>query len=174
VLGEPLPWVALLVQALATDAQGTPAEAQALRAEAMEQASAVPGTLDDQGFEWIADADARLGPVCEAMIGGHYYWVPFERIRSLTVEAPTDLRDVVWTPAQLVLANGGEMAALLPSRYPGSDADPDSQIRLARKTEWEEVQPGIFQGRGQRMLATDSSEYPLLNIRRIELRPEKG
>src|SRR5262245_2077901 len=174
VLGEPLPWVALLVQALASDAQGATAEAQALRAEAMEQASAIPGTIDDQGFEWIADADSRLGPVCEVMIGGRYYWVPFERIRSLAVEAPTDLRDVVWIPAQLVLANGGEMAALLPARYPGSDADPDSQIRLARKTEWEEVHPGIFHGRGQRMVTTDSSEYPLLNIRRIELRPENG
>jgi type VI secretion system protein ImpE len=174
VLGEPLPWVALLVQALAAGTHGGTAETQALRAEAVEQAQAVPGTIDGQEFEWIADADARLGPVCEAMIGGRYYWVPFERIRSLSMEAPTDLRDVVWTPAQLILANGGEAAALLPARYPGSEADPDGLIRLARKTEWEEVEPGIFHGRGQRMFTTDSSEYPLLNIRRIELRGEKG
>ena len=136
----------------------------------MEQAQAVPGSIDGQAFEWIADADPRLGPVCEAIIDGRYYWVPVERIRSLALEPPTALRDVVWMPGQLVLANGGEAAALLPVRYPGSESDADSQIRLARKTEWDEVSPETFQGRGQRMFATDAGEYALLNVRRIELR----
>jgi type VI secretion system protein ImpE len=174
VLGEPLSWVALLLQALAATTQGKHAEAKALRAEALEQARAVPGTIDDQAFEWIADADPRLGPVCEAMIDGRYYWVPFERIRSVALQAPSDLRDFVWMPAQLVLANGGEVAALLPSRYPGSEADPDGGIRLARKTEWDEVAPETFHGRGQRMLATDAGEYPLLNVRRLELTPTEA
>jgi type VI secretion system protein ImpE len=170
LLGEPLPWMALLLQALAASAQGRHTEARRVRADALEQAQAVSGTVDGQEFEWIADADPRLGPVCEAVIDGSYYWVPFERIRSLGLEAPSDLRDFVWIPANLVFTNGGETAALLPSRYPGSEADPDGQIRLARKTEWDEVAPEIFHGRGQRMLTTDSSEYALLNVRRIELK----
>jgi type VI secretion system protein ImpE len=170
LLGEPLPWVALLLQALAASAQGAHAEAKKLRADALEQARALPGTIDGQEFEWIADADARLGPVCEAVIEGRYYWVPFERIRSVVLETPSDLRDFVWVPAQLGLANGGEAAALLPTRYPGSEADPDSLIRLARKTEWDEVASDTFHGRGQRMLATDGNEYPLLNVRRVEMR----
>jgi type VI secretion system protein ImpE len=174
VMGEPLPWVALLVQALAAGTRGGAAEAQALRAQAVEQARAVPGTIDGQPFEWIADSDVRLGPVCEAVIEGRYYWVPFERIRSLSLEAPADLRDVVWMPAQLVFANGGEAAALLPVRYPASESDPDGQIRLSRKTEWDEVAPETFHGRGQRMLTTDASEYSLLNVRRIELAGAEG
>ena len=109
--------------------------------------------------------------MCEAIIDGRYYWVPFERIRSVTLEAPSDLRDVVWMPAQLALANGGEAAALLPARYPGlGGGPPTAQIRLARKTEWDEVAPETFHGRGQRMFATDPGEYALLNVRRIELR----
>jgi type VI secretion system protein ImpE len=168
VLGEPLPWVALLFQALA--AGGRAAEVKALRADALEQAHPVPGTIDGHEFDWIADADPRLGPVVEAVIDGRYYWVPFERIRSIAIEAPSALRDVVWTPATLVLSNGGETAALLPARYPGSEADADGLIRLARRTEWDEVAPETFHGRGQRMLATDSEEYGLLNVRRIELR----
>ena len=48
-------------------------------------------------------------PVCEAMIDGRYYWVPFERIRSVALQAPSDLRDFVWMPAQLVLANGSAL-----------------------------------------------------------------
>jgi len=169
MLGEPLAWVALLLQALAADAQGRPAEAKALRANALEDAQAVSGTVDGEAFEWIADADSRLGPVCEALIHGRYYWVPFERIRLLVLEAPSDLRDVLWVPAHLGLANGGEAAALLPARYPGSESHPDGLIRLGRKTEWNEVGPEVFHGRGQRMLATDSNEYALLSIRRVEL-----
>lgn len=169
VLGEPLPWVALLFQALSVAAQGRAAEATALRSEALEKASAVPGTIDGQAFEWIADGDSRLGPVCEAIVDGRYYWVPFERLRSVTLEAPADLRDVLWMPAKLGLANGGEATALIPARYPGSEADGDGLIRLSRKTEWDEVAPDTFHGRGQRMFATNEGEHALLSVRRIEL-----
>jgi type VI secretion system protein ImpE len=169
ILGEPLPWVALLLQGLAEAAQGRAAAAAALRSEALEKAQAVPGTIDGETFDWIADADSRLGPVCEAVIDGRYYWVPFERLRSVALEAPSDLRDVVWIPARLGLANGGEASALIPARYPGSEADGDNLIRLARKTEWDEVASDTFHGRGQRMFATPTGEYALLSVRRIEL-----
>jgi type VI secretion system protein ImpE len=169
VLGEPSPWVALLLQALTLEAQGRRGEARTLRADALEQAPAVAGTIDGEAFEWIADADSRFGPVCEAVIEGRYYWVPFERLRSVALEAPSDLRDIVWMPAQLGLANGGQAAALIPARYPGSESDKDGLIRLARKTEWDEVGPETFHGRGQRMFATDVSEHALLSVRRIEL-----
>jgi type VI secretion system protein ImpE len=169
ILGEPLPWLALLLQALSEAAHGRGAAATALRAEALEKAQAVAGRIDGESFEWLADADSRLGPVCEAVIDGRYYWVPFERIRSIALEAPSDLRDVVWMPARLGLANGGETAALIPARYPGSGADRDSLIRLGRKTEWDEVAPDTFHGRGQRMFATPGGEYALLSVRHIEL-----
>jgi type VI secretion system protein ImpE len=169
IMGEPLPWVALLLQGLTEAAQGRGAAAAALRAEALEKAQAVAGTIDGETFDWIADADSRLGPVCEAVIDGRYYWVPFERLRVVALEAPSDLRDVVWMPARLTLANGGETAALIPARYPGSEADGDSLIRLGRKTEWDEVSPETFHGRGQRMFATPGGEYALLSVRRIDL-----
>lgn len=169
IMGEPLHWVALLLQGLSEAAQGRGAAAAALRAEALEKAQAVSGTIDGEAFEWIADADSRLGPICEAIIDGRYYWVPFERLRSVALEAPSDLRDVVWMPAQLRLANGGETAALIPARYPGSETDGDGRIRLSRKTEWDEVMPETFHGRGQRMFATQAGEYALLSVRRIEL-----
>ena len=170
MLGEPLPWAALLLQALSAAAQGKSGDATALRGEALEQATAIPGNVDGQAFEWIADADSRVGPMCEAVIDGKYYWVPFERIRSIALEVPSDLRDFLWMPARLALVNGGDTAALLPARYPGSESSPDGLIQLGRKTEWEETAPETFHGRGQRMLATDADEYALLNVRLIELR----
>lgn len=170
MLGEPLPWVALLLQALSAEAHGKRREAKVLRGEAVEQANPVPGSIDGQAFEWIADADSRLGPICEAVIDGKYYWVPFERIRSIALEAPSDLRDFLWMPAHLGLVNGGDTAALLPARYSGSESSSDGLIQLGRKTEWKEVAPETFHGLGQRMLTTDADEYPLLNVRLVELR----
>ena len=40
--------------------------------------------------------------------------------------------------------------------------------RLARKTEWQELPQGTFVGSGQRILATDEGEYPLLQCRLID------
>jgi len=171
VMGEPPPWLGLLLQSLAAEAQGRVTEAGTVRAQALEDAVPVPGTIDGKPFEWIADADSRIGPVCEAIIDGRYYWVPFERIASLILEAPSDLRDVVWARVQLRLTNAGEIAALIPARYPGSETDAHAAIRLARRTEWTEVSAGVFHGRGQRMLATEAGEFSLLDVRRIDLMP---
>ncbi|MBL9031145.1 MAG: virulence protein SciE type [Phycisphaerae bacterium] len=168
ILGEPQQWVGSMVQACEHDATGEHAAAAALRASALEAAPAVPGTVDDLPFEWIADADERLGPIVEAIIDGRYYWIPFQNIKTLALDAPADLRDLVWTPATFMWANGGEAVGLIPARYPGSEASPDDAIRLARRTDWSQG-PGPVCGLGQRLFATDAGEYPILQVRRISL-----
>ena len=47
----------------------------------------VSGKLDGQAFEWIADADSRLGPVLEACVNGRYYWVPLPRLSRVDVRS---------------------------------------------------------------------------------------
>ena len=42
----------------------------------------------------------RLGPVCEAILNGKYYWIPFERLSRVDIEAPSDLRDLIWAPVE--------------------------------------------------------------------------
>jgi type VI secretion system protein ImpE len=172
ILGEPLPWVALLMEALAVEVKGKPAEAATLRAQAFDEAPAMRGSLNGEAFAWIADGDSRLGPVCEAIVDGRYYWIPFERMATLVFDKPDDLRDYVWMPAHLELANGGEVAALMPTRYPGSESDKDELIRFGRKTTWDEIGPETFHGRGQRMFATDTGEHAIMGVERIELSAE--
>ena len=104
----------------------------------------------------------------EAVVLGRYWWIPVSRIRRMHVEPPTDLRDLVWIPVHFEWANGGEGYGLVPTRYPGSEAVDDDAIRLARRTEWREPAAGIFHGLGQRMLATDAADYPILEVRRVE------
>jgi len=171
VLGQPKEWVALLVQALQSDAGGDRASAQALREQAFEQAEVTAGTLDGQPFEWICDADSRLGPVLEAIVNGRYCWVPFGALSRVQIEAPEDLRDLVWVPAHLSFPNGGESVALIPSRYPGSTMWEDERVWMSRRTEWVALSTEQFAGAGQRVLATDAGEQALLDVRSIELRP---
>lgn len=169
VLGQPAEWVALLVQALQAQASGDLTGAQALRDQALEQAPPTAGTLDGQAFEWICDADSRLGPVLEAVVNGRYCWVPFTALRRVQIEAPRDLRDLVWTPAHLAFPNGGESIALIPTRYVGSTVLQDERIWMARRTEWQPLGSEHFAGLGQRVFATEAGERALLDIRSIEL-----
>ena len=170
VFGEPPEWIGSLVQALELFGRGEYKAAAALRAEAFDAAPTSSGKLNGESFEWIADADERLGPVLEVILEGHYYWIPFCRIRKIFIEPATDLRDLVWIPAQFVWENGGQASGHIPTRYAGTEQSADGLLKLARKTQWE-MRGEINVGLGQRILATDASEYPLLEVRTIELGP---
>lgn len=171
VFGRPQAWVAWLAEALQADGRGDGAAARDLRTRALDAAAETGGSLDGQPFDWIADADSRLGPVLEAVINGRYCWVPFDALTKVSLEAPADLRDLVWAPAHLGLTNGGETVALLPVRYAGSASSEDAALQLARRTEWIELAAGQYRGLGQRLLATSTVETGLLEIREIALAP---
>jgi type VI secretion system protein ImpE len=169
VFGEPEQWLALLIESLLLAGRGERTKSEEYRLQAFDEAEASGGEIDGQPFTWISDADSRLGPVLEAVINGRYYWVPFSRLSRMTMEAPEDLRDMVWMPAQLQFENGGESVALIPTRYQGSDAADDGLIALARKTLWEEVAPDNHHGLGQRIIATDAGDLPLMEIRSLSI-----
>lgn len=174
IFGEPETWLALLIESLLTVGQGDQQAAETLRREAFDLAPASSGTINGQAFAWLADADMRLGPVCEAVINGRYYWLPFARLSRIVLEQPADLRDVVWMPAHFEFSNGGASVGVIPTRYPGSETDADPLIRLARKTDWEEVSAGVFRGSGQRTLTTDQGDFPLMDVREITLATSDG
>ncbi len=166
ILGQPEPWMSLLVEANRVLASGKPEEAAGLRDDAFDQAPTTSGMIDGQAFEWIADADPRLGPMLESMVDGKYYWIPFHRLKTLDIEPPADLRDQVWMPARFVWTNGGESFGFVPTRYPGSETAEDPALALSGRTEWRE-KGAWFLGLGQRMLTTDAGEYALMDVRQI-------
>ena len=168
VFGEPAEWMALMVHALELTAHGKFEEARNLRDKALEGAPVMPGRIDGQPFEWLADADSRLGPVLEAIVNGRYYWIPFSRLQEVRIEKPCDLRDIAWTPAHLTFENQGTAVALIPTRYPGSETAADARLVMSRGTEWIERPGSTFLGLGQRLLVTDQGEYGLMDVRLIE------
>lgn len=135
IFGQPTPWLALMLEALKLDAAGDHARADATRAQALDAAPACAGAIDGQRFDWIADADQRLGPVVEAIINGRYFWVPMQRIARIELDAPTDLRDTVWTAASFTWTNGGETVGLIPTRYVDTLSSTEGALLLARRTE---------------------------------------
>ncbi len=171
VFGEPQEWIALMIEALKALAAGQADRAADLRARAFEAAPAVSGTLNDEAFEWIADADMRLGPLLEVVVNGRYFWMPFDAISSVAFEDPADLRDLVWTPATLTLANGGEVVGLIPTRYAGTAERGDAAEKLARSTTWTDAGAETFVGLGQRLFTTDQGDTALMDVRTLTLGP---
>ncbi|NIF81452.1 virulence protein SciE type [Paraburkholderia sp. Cy-641] len=169
IFGEPTGWLALLVEALRLEAAGDAGAAAAARAQALEEAPATAGTLNGEPFAWLADADNRLGPTLETVLNGRYYWIPFDRIKRIVIEPPSDLRDRVWMPAIFTWANDGQAAGLIPARYPGTLAHPDRALWLAQLTDWSSDDPATARPVGQRMFASEANDYALFDVRTIEL-----
>ena len=169
ILGEPQEWMALLVHGNALAACGKMREAREIIDRALEKAPDVSGTINGHPFEWIGDFDSRMGSVLEAIVEGHYYWVPFNRIARIEISRPADLRDIVWIPTSFVWTNGGEAAGFIPVRYSESESSADGAIRMAGKTEWRDAGEGFYFGLGQRMFTTDTDEYPLLETQTVML-----
>ncbi len=139
------------------------------RAEA--SSGPLTGTLNGASFEFLEDADPRVGPRLEVFAAGTYVWVPYAQILSIQIQPPKVLRDLLWAPALVRLGPGmkgkdlGQV--LLPVLAPFSHQHADESVRLGRQTVWtEEDGEGIpF---GQKLLQVDEEEIPLLDVRDVQ------
>ncbi len=130
----------------------------------------VSGTLNGDPFEDLRDADPRIGPRLEVIVGGRYTWLPLEHVASLTMEPPAKLRDLFWAPGELQAGEalggyGGD--ALFPALTPLAWQHPDEAVRLGRVTEWIELDSGEERPVGQKMLLVDGEDFPLLEVREL-------
>ena len=169
IFGEPEEWIALMVEAMKANVAGQPEQAADTRARAFDAAPTVSGRINGEAFEWIADADMRLGPLLEIVVNGRYFWMPFTSIAKAKFEDPIDLRDAVWTPAEIKLANGGDIVALIPTRYAGTVAEGSDAEKLARATQWKDVGADTYVGLGQRLLTTNLGDTALMDVRMLEM-----
>lgn len=170
-------WMADLAGALRLAASGEGGAAEALEASDAAREAALAQVPDTPGisnlvpaFQWIADADSRLGPVCEVVLIGAYRWLAFDDIRSLTKAAPERLLDLVWGEVDIVLRDGTSLKGYMPMRYPVHEGDRDALL-MARETVWHDAgRTGVY-GRGQKMWMTDAGDMPLLDLRACRFGP---
>jgi type VI secretion system protein ImpE len=169
IFGEPQAWAELMIKALQVEVSGDLQMAAQIRSEALEKAPETAGKIDGESFDWICDADSRLGPVLEACINKKYYWIPWDAIKSIVFHPPSDLRDLVWAPVEFVWSNQDKAKGHVFVRYPGTDKADNYQLKLSRLTQWEEKHENQFHGLGQKIFTTGQKDYSLLDIRSLEL-----
>jgi type VI secretion system protein ImpE len=168
VMGEPEEWIGSLIKSNELAAKGQFEAAGELREKAFEGAQPVAGTINGEAFEWLGDADARLGPVIEIILNGQYKWLPIHQIQSMTLGEPAELLDLVWAQTEFTWTNGGQGVGFIPVRYPGTEAAGDEAMLLSRKTDWKAVEEGFEFGLGQREISTNEADYALLDVREIK------
>jgi type VI secretion system protein ImpE len=133
----------------------------------------VAGALNGKAFQSLSDADPRIGARLEVLAAGGYLWIPFEHLASVQIAPPRRLRDLLWAPAMVRVSPGlkgrelGEV--LLPVMSPLSWRHPDDQVRLGRLTVWEQDEEGNQIPYGQKLLLVDGEEFPLLEVRTLEI-----
>lgn len=137
----------------------------------------VRGTLNGKPFESLEDADPRIGPRLEVFAAGDYMWLPMAHLASIRMEAPKRLRDLLWVPA--IVRTGPELKdselgeVLVPALSPFSWKHSDDAVRLGRATVWEAGEGGEEVPYGQKMLLVDGEEFPLLEVRTLEIASDK-
>ena len=116
----------------------------------------------------LNDSHDLLGPFLELVIDNHYAWVPWESIQSLTIPEPRYLRNTVWTPASLSLHSGDQGQVLIFSLYVDSHLH-EEDIKLGHRTIWEQDPAGFTIAYGQKVIATEERDWPILEIRSVEV-----
>lgn len=185
-------WMQYMAQALEHNAQGSVQQADACRTQGLEQAPQLRGScqwekqengqrtrsLAQQSFEWLADSDTRLGPICEVIASGAYRWLAFADIAHVRLKPPQTPLDLVWMPAQLQLqANpdgtaGPKLHVFIPARScwlkpPQAPTPKEQLLLLGALTVWEDVgETGVF-AHGQKTWMSAGFDWPLLDIREI-------
>lgn len=133
----------------------------------------VRGRLNGEPFEWLEDADPRIGARLELFLGGQYNWLPLEHLKSVRMEPPERLRDLLWATASIEAGDALDGAdfgeALIPALTPLAARHSDDLVRLGRATEWIDLDSGLQAPVGGKMLLVDDEEFPLLEVRELEI-----
>ncbi|MBV9504958.1 MAG: hypothetical protein JO323_08135 [Acidobacteriia bacterium] len=165
------PYTRLHLEAINRVREGRYDEALNVLEEAAAATPATSGSINDTHFDNLSDADDLIGPFLELIVSGTYSWVPWEAVRSVTTAPPRNLRDLIWLPANVELVLGPLGDVFLPALYTNSYLHADTGVKLGRMTEWRSDVPGLALAVGQKLLMADEQEWPLLNIRQLEIQP---
>jgi type VI secretion system protein ImpE len=134
---------------------------------AEEERPAFAGSIGDRKFADFRDYDDFFGPVLELIVQDKYTWLPLEQVNQLEIDAPSQLRDLIWSPATIQTPDK-ELRAFIPNLYVDSSLEDDQQIRLGRMTDWKQIGEDVYRGAGLRVFAVDGEEKPILQVRSLK------
>jgi type VI secretion system protein ImpE len=132
------------------------------------------GRLGQESFGEFRDSDDALAPVLEVFARGTYYWAPWEDIQYLDVPPPRCVRDLLWAPAKIALAQGILGKVYLPVLYPGSAGQADDLVRLGRKTSWVDAGCGLTRGAGLKTFLVDDALRTIFELQDLHFDAPAG
>jgi type VI secretion system protein ImpE len=138
------------------------------RLQSVESYATLHALLNGSEVQELNESHDLLGPFLELIIDNHYAWVPWESIQCLTIPEPRYLRNTVWTPASLSLHSGDQGQVLVFSLYVDSHLH-EEDIKLGRRTIWEQDPAGFTIAYGHKVIATGERDWPILEIRSVEV-----
>lgn len=159
----------LMMEATLALHEGDREDAAKLAEEAEAKRPRAPGCMGEIHFDDFRDLDDLLGGALEVLTStGQYYWVPVGRIIQIEFSPPQRLRDLLWRPAHMAVANGPEGEVFIPALYASPNPEHlDPRLRLGRATEWSKEGPP-FRGAGQRMLLVGDEAVPVMQIEALQ------
>ena len=134
----------------------------------------VRGVVDGRPFNGVRDLDDRVADVLEVLTStGKYFWIPWSQVRSIELQKPTRLRDLVWRQANLDVADGPSGVVYIPATYAASAAETSGLARLGRETSWVE-EKGLMRGVGLRTLLVGEEDLSLAEFSVLSFAEAQG
>ncbi len=161
---DPPEYVLWHLQAINRLREGNLSEANELLEKSAEHRSDVFATIGESASAAFQDCDDLLAPVLELIVLRDYVWLPLEQVRELEIMKPERPRDLIWIPVRLVLQDDSQRRGYMPVLYPGTHQHPDDQVKLGRKTDWQETDDGPVRGVGQKMFLHGEDAISLLEL----------
>src|ERR1044072_8573742 len=167
-LTEPPEYVDWQLSAINNFRLGNLQEARTFLARAEQARPAFKGTADGQPFEDFRDFNDFVAPVFELIVKNQYVWLPIEHVRSIEIQPPKNLRDLLWTPVTVESIDGTVGEVYIHALYCGSSEHTNEMVKLGRMTDWQEVEEGFYTGSGLRAFLIDDEDKALFDLKFIE------
>lgn len=132
-----------------------------------EQIPVISGAINGKDFTGFNDTDVFLLFFLEVNAEERYIWIPFEKIREISITPPKTLFDLIWVTAHITTWEGLALNCYLPVCYPESFIHSDDRVKLGRMTDWSPVGGPFSRGMGQHVYQAGEEEISLLDIREI-------
>lgn len=167
-LGEPTEALAATLQAYVAQRAGDPPETAVLAAKAEALRPRVTGTVDGTAFDDFRDADDLHAGYFEVLTTtGKYFWIPAERVESISFEKPKRARDLYWRRVSMSVRGGPDGVVYMPAIYGDDDTGLGDELRLGRATDWIEGPEGPVRGVGQRMFLAGQDLVSVMDMTEI-------
>lgn len=168
---EPPAYVQQHLEAIRQIAAGNSAGANELLATAEAEREPIHGKAGDDAFDDIRDCDDVIGPTLEFVFQSDYYWIPLEQVNFVSIEAPKQPRDLIWTQVRITMTDNMPRGGYVPALYDGTHKSEDNNLKIGRGTDWVADEDAPVRGIGQRTMLVGEDAVGFLELRKLSIKP---